>query len=110
MPVAQKELHPIPLARRTHMSNVILRAASMAAFDAGVAGLIGCQRGKGPPPAPPPPAVTVTKPIMAPVQSYYEYNGYLEAIESVQVKARVKGFLDEIAFAEGEEVKAGDLL
>jgi multidrug efflux system membrane fusion protein len=44
------------------------------------------------------------------VQSYYEYNGNLDAIEFVQVTARVKGFLDEILFTEGEEVKQGDLL
>jgi len=70
----------------------------------------GCQRTSPPPPAPPPAVVTVTRPIVYPVQRYYELNGYLDAVETVQVVARVRGFLDEIFFTEGEEVKPGDQL
>jgi multidrug efflux system membrane fusion protein len=44
------------------------------------------------------------------VQSWYEYNGWLDAVETVRVTARVKGFLDEVRFTDGEEVKQGDLL
>jgi multidrug efflux system membrane fusion protein len=58
----------------------------------------------------PPPAVTVTRPVVYPVQSYHEYNGNLEAIEMVQITARVMGYLDEILFTEGDEVEQGDLL
>ncbi|MEY4612716.1 MAG: hypothetical protein RL179_689, partial [Planctomycetota bacterium] len=54
--------------------------------------------------------VSVAKPIPFKVQSYNEYNGNLDAIETVHVQARVKGFLNEIAFKEGDEVKKGDLL
>lgn len=53
---------------------------------------------------------TVVSPVAYPVQAYYEYNGYLDSVESVQVRARVKGVLEEFRFAEGEEVKKGDLL
>lgn len=70
----------------------------------------GCQRQKVAPPPPPPPTVTVAQPVSFLVQKYYEYNGNLEAIEVVQVTARVKGFLNEILFKEGDEVKQGDLL
>ena len=59
---------------------------------------------------PPPPAVSVTKPVPYPVQVYHEYNGNLEATEMVQITARVKGFLNEIHFREGDEVKQDDLL
>lgn len=62
------------------------------------------------PPAFPPPVVAVTKPILFTVQNYHEYNGNLDAIETVHIQARVKGFLNEIAFTEGEEVKKGALL
>jgi RND family efflux transporter MFP subunit len=55
--------------------------------------------------APPPPQVTVARPVEWQVQSYREYNGYLEAVEFVQVKARVKGVLEKIHFTEGDEVK-----
>lgn len=73
-------------------------------------GAVGCQGGNGPPPAMPPPQVTVAKPVVYPVQHYLEYNGSLDSVESVQIKARVRGFLKEICFREGEEVKEGDLL
>lgn len=58
----------------------------------------------------PPPQVGVARPVEWPVQSYREYNGYLEAVETVQVKARVKGVLEKIHFTEGDEVKEGDPL
>ena len=70
----------------------------------------GCARKKEPPPAPPPPQVMVAKPVQFPVQKYLEFNGYLEAVETVQITARVKGFLNDITFTEGAEVKKGDPL
>src|SRR5262245_62185670 len=51
--------------------------------------------------------VAVAKAVEWPVQSYREYNGYLEAVEMVMVKARVKGVLEKIHFTEGEEVEKG---
>jgi multidrug efflux system membrane fusion protein len=70
----------------------------------------GCQPAKTPPAAPPPPAVTVARPGSALVQNYNEYNGYLDAVEMVEIRARVKGYLDEVLFKEGDEIKAGDKL
>ncbi len=58
----------------------------------------------------PPPVVTVAEPVLYPVQHYLEYNGFLDAVETVQIKARVKGFLKEIHFKEGDEVSKDDLL
>lgn len=78
-------------------------------FGLGLSAL-GCRREKPPPAAPPPPAVSVARPVPYAVQAYYEYNGNLDAIESVQITARVKGFLLDIHFREGAEVKQGDLL
>ncbi|AWM37762.1 Efflux pump periplasmic linker BepD precursor [Gemmata obscuriglobus] len=71
---------------------------------------LGCRGAPPAPPEPPPPVASVTQPIDFPVQSYYEYNGYLDSVESVQVRARVKGVLEEFRFTEGDEVKKGDLL
>jgi RND family efflux transporter MFP subunit len=71
---------------------------------------VGCARPAPPPAAPPPPAVAVVRPVSHKVQAYNEYNGYLDAVETVEVRARVKGFLTGIAFKEGDEVKAGDPL
>lgn len=73
--------------------------------------LIGCQRGDSlAPAAPPPPVVKVVRPVVRPVQGYHEYTGYLEPAETFQARARVKGFLNEVRFRDGDEVKAGDLL
>ncbi len=68
---------------------------------------IGCKGQKGAARAPPPPKVTVARPVVYPVQSYYEYNGHMEAVESVEIRARVKGILEEIHFVEGDEVEVG---
>ncbi len=69
---------------------------------------LGCQGQKPAPPAPPPPAVSVLTPAVYSVQNYYEYNGYLDAVETVQIKARVKGYLDKVHYQEGQEVKKGE--
>src|SRR6478752_1707023 len=69
--------------------------------------LAGCKRDQPSMQAPPPPKVTVAHPFAYPVQSYLEYNGHLEAVEAVEIRARVKGLLEEIHFVEGEEVEAG---
>jgi RND family efflux transporter MFP subunit len=66
--------------------------------------LAGCQPGKQTPPAPPPPDVTVAKPVSLEVQNSREYTGYLEAVETANVRARVRGFLTKVLFKEGAEV------
>lgn len=78
------------------------RAAVCGLFIA----FVGCRPTPPAAQAPPPPLVTVIKPGTAPVQAYHEYNGYLDAVEMVEIRARVKGFLDQVLFAEGQEVKA----
>ena len=60
--------------------------------------------------APPPPAVTVSLPVVREVLDYDEYTGKLMAVEEVEVRARVKGYLDSIGFKDGDEVKKGQLL
>lgn len=70
----------------------------------GGAGLLGCQRDKGAPPAPPP-GVSVIKPVVVPVQNFYEYNGYLETTQLVEVRARVKGLITKVHFRDGQEVR-----
>lgn len=76
-------------------------------FVAAASALAGCMGQKPAQQMPPPPRVTVTKPVAFPVQSYSEYNGYLRATKAVEVKARVKGLLEEVKFIEGEEVPQG---
>jgi RND family efflux transporter MFP subunit len=52
----------------------------------------------------------VTRPIVSPIIEWDEYTGRLDAIDSVEVRARVSGYLESIHFSEGELVSAGDLL
>jgi len=59
---------------------------------------------------PPPPAVTVAKPIERGVVDQDEYVGRFVAVDSVEVRARVSGYLDKVDFRDGQMVKQGDLL
>jgi membrane fusion protein, multidrug efflux system len=61
-------------------------------------------------PAPPPPPVTVATPIHKEIVEWDEYTGRTEAIESVQIRPRVSGYIDQITFKEGQLVKPGDVL
>lgn len=61
-------------------------------------------------PVPPPVEVVVGNPVKAPIVEWDEYVGRLEAIEFVEVRARVSGYLDAIYYDEGELVREGDLL
>ena len=58
----------------------------------------------------PPPAVSVAEVIEQPVTEWDELTGRLEAPESVEIRPRVSGFIDKVAFEEGALVKKGDLL
>ena len=60
--------------------------------------------------APPPPAVTVAKPVKRTVTDFDEYVGRFTAVNSVEVRARVSGYLDGVHFKDGQMVKQGDLL
>ncbi|MGC2046075.1 MAG: efflux RND transporter periplasmic adaptor subunit, partial [Pseudolabrys sp.] len=59
---------------------------------------------------PPPPAVTVATPVKRTVFDYDEYVGRFTAINLVEVRARVSGYLDKLQFKDGQLVKQGDLL
>lgn len=60
--------------------------------------------------APPPPAVTVAQPTKRTVFDYDEYVGRFVAVNSVEIRARVSGYLDKVHFTDGQMVKQGDLL
>lgn len=72
--------------------------------------LAGCKPPAPPPAPPPPPAVTVSRPLAREVVQWDEFIGRLEAVESVEVRARVSGFIDDAPFNEGAVVEKGTLL
>jgi multidrug efflux system membrane fusion protein len=71
-------------------------------------GLAAC--GGGGPPAFPPPAVNVAAALKKPVTEWDEFSGRIEAIDSVELRPRVAGYLAAVHFREGGEVRKGDLL
>jgi RND family efflux transporter MFP subunit len=72
--------------------------------------LCGCARRPAAAPQPPPPSVTFSYPLSKKVTDYAEYTGRTAAIDTVQVMARVTGYLDRVNFKDGSEVQRGDVL
>lgn len=68
-----------------------------------------CEKGNTYKP-PPPPQVTVSQPTRGAVATYLEFTGNTQAIHTVQLRARVEGYLEKILFQEGEVVDEGRLL
>jgi multidrug efflux system membrane fusion protein len=58
----------------------------------------------------PQPPVTVAKPLAKKITQWDEFSGRFEAIESVEVRPRVSGFIEKVHFKDGHLVKAGDPL
>jgi RND family efflux transporter MFP subunit len=71
--------------------------------------LAGCAR-QAPPAPPPPPEVSVAYPVERAVTDQAEFTGRTAAVDSVEVRARVSGYLDKVHFKEGTMVKKGDPL
>ena len=85
----------------------IAAALALATLVAGCGDNASQQKQGGAPPAP---QVTVAKPTQRTVSDYDEYVGRFAAVDSVEVRARVSGYLDSVDFKDGQMVKQGDLL
>jgi RND family efflux transporter MFP subunit len=78
-----------------------------------VAAIILLLHGCGKPPAaaaPPPPEVTTAAVIQKRVTDWDEFTGMFQAVDTIEVRPRVSGYIDRVAFTEGNLVKQGDLL
>jgi RND family efflux transporter MFP subunit len=82
--------------------------AGLAGLACSLVALPGCDANQYAPP--PPPKVTVAAPELRDVTLYGEFTGTTRAVESVEVRARVKGFLVNMHFEPGDDVDQDDLL
>src|SRR3954470_21666575 len=89
----------------------MVRSGAVILFSAlGLATSGGCQR----PPAlvapAEPPVLPVSRPVEREVTDYVDFTGRTDAVQSVDIRPRVTGYLVKIPFKEGAMIKAGDIL
>lgn len=72
--------------------------------------LSGCDKGVAQNAPPPPPEVSAAPVLIKPVSQWDNFNGRVEAVQSVQLRPRVSGYIDSVNYREGDEVKKGQVL
>jgi len=77
---------------------------------ASLALLFGCGEGQKQQVVLPPPKVTVARPVQRTIVDHDEYVGRFVPVESVEIRARVSGYLAKVHFQDGQYVKQGDIL
>lgn len=88
----------------------LVRFLGGMALIAALSGLVACDRSPQVSAAPKPAAVTVVAVAQRSVPVYGQYVGQTEAVKTVEVRARVEGFIERQVAPDGADVKAGDLL
>lgn len=86
------------------------RSLCLLALVLVAAGIGGCEHKHPPVAATPTPVVQVSSPLERPVTDYQIFTARTQAVESVDIKARVTGFVTKIRFKDGGEVKKDDVL
>ncbi|WP_128086571.1 efflux RND transporter periplasmic adaptor subunit, partial [Pantoea deleyi] len=75
-----------------------------------IAQLSGCDRGVAQNAPLPPPEVSAAPVLVKPVSQWDNFNGRVEAVQSVQLRPRVSGYIDSVNYREGDEVRKGQVL
>lgn len=91
------------------IQTILSRRRELALLWFLMSGLWACTQ-KSAPPQMPPPEVSVVKVAATPVTLFEEYVAQTEAVDTVEIRARVGGILERQAFVDGASVKKGDLL
>jgi membrane fusion protein, multidrug efflux system len=92
---------PIPVLALLSTALVVAMALAGCGSDAAASGEAG---------APPPPQVSVAPVLAKEVRLWDEFTGRVSAVETVELRPRVSGYVQRVAFEEGQEVDKGDLL
>jgi RND family efflux transporter MFP subunit len=85
---------------------ILARSLPLLALTA----IVGCDTSAPPGGQPPPPEVEVSQPIIREVADYEEFTGRTDAEFSVEIRARVSGYLKDVRFKDGDMVKEGQVL
>jgi RND family efflux transporter MFP subunit len=97
-----------PPVRRSRRNALFAALVTLAVLAVAVLGMRGARA--EPPPPPQPPQVTVAAAIGREINDWDEFTGHLEAVDVVEVRPRVSGYVERVAFDEGSEVHKGDVL
>ncbi len=104
----------MPISKKPSSSRfryLVFAAVSAAAIAAGVGNFSGLSAQENEPAeAAPAPSVTVATPDAEKIVEWDEFTGRFEAIDSVEIRARVSGYLEAVAFEDGAIIQKGDLL
>ncbi|WP_368751814.1 efflux RND transporter periplasmic adaptor subunit, partial [Klebsiella oxytoca] len=72
--------------------------------------LVGCDEGAAQNAAPQAPVVSAADVVVKSISQWDSFNGRIEAVESVQLRPRVSGYIDKVNYVDGQEVKKGEVL
>ncbi|WP_313651778.1 efflux RND transporter periplasmic adaptor subunit [Pantoea sp.] len=75
-----------------------------------IAQLSGCDKGVAQNAPPAPPEVSAAPVLVKPVSQWDNFNGRVEAVQSVQLRPRISGYIDSVNYREGDEVRKGQVL
>ena len=111
---SRKNKHHEPASRkarrRAHQRRSAARLIALVFGALSVAAISGCTPEAAGQTPPPPPDVGVAKVVSRPVREWDEFTGRITAVESVELRARVSGYVERVAYEEGQEINKGDLL
>jgi RND family efflux transporter MFP subunit len=93
----------VPATRNARVALLLVSLVSTAAIAA-------CTRASAQQVAPPPPQVTVAPVLERDVTEWDEFTGRLQAVDTVEIRPRVSGFVSAVRFSEGAMVHRGDVL
>ncbi|MFY0989570.1 efflux RND transporter periplasmic adaptor subunit [Halomonas sp. C05BenzN] len=89
----------------------LVRNVMVTAMLSGLVFLAGCDsQADSAQQAPPPPEVSVADVVVEDVRFWDEFTGRIEAVETVELRPRVTGYIESIHYTEGQSVEAGDVL
>jgi len=95
-----------PISRSAAARGFTLAAAVALSLVLAGCGSQAAEKAGGPPPA----DVNVAPVLQKDVRQWDEFTGRIAAVETVELRPRVSGYIDRVAYQEGQEVKKGDLL